>query len=110
MKPLKFVCVEIRSPRTDPNPEKSKTNNSGWRKGLFIVFEDYNGNRFDWMPCWDEINNITVQRQVIQDLNGELARLNNGSLLSLISLNQIAIKELAGELKNIYELLKKIRV
>jgi hypothetical protein len=70
---LKFKRVEIRKPKCDPHPEKSSTNNHEWRKGLFIIFEDYNGQEFDWMPKWDEIATIEESRVNIDDLNKILA-------------------------------------
>jgi hypothetical protein len=74
MKGIKFVRVEIRKPRTDPHPEKSTTNNSEWRKGLFIVFQDYNGNEFDWMPKWDDLISIDEAKKNIEELNKKLAK------------------------------------
>lgn len=55
LKPLKMTNIEIRSPRYDPHPEKSLTQNWKWRKGFFPIFE--NGN-YDWMPKFDEIDNM----------------------------------------------------
>ena len=74
MKPLKFKRVEIRKPRYDPHPESSKTNNSDWRVGLFVVFEDYHGNEYDYMPKWAEVNEIDNGRVAVEQQNKELAR------------------------------------
>ena len=74
MKPLKFKRVEIRRPRYDPNPHKSVTNNSGWRVGLFIVFEDYDGEEFDYMPKWKEVEELNKRRVEVEKVNKELAK------------------------------------
>lgn len=74
MKPITFVEIEIRQPRYDPNPEKSKTNNSAWRHGLFVIFKDYKGNIFDWMPKWDEIDNLKIMKDKVDYINSELAK------------------------------------
>lgn len=78
MIPIKFERVEIRKPRTDPNPHKSKTNNSAWRKGLFLVFRDYRGNTFDYMPKWCELELINDNKEVVESVNRELAKQNIG--------------------------------
>lgn len=74
MRPLKFIGVEIRAPRTDPNPEKSKTNNHFWRQGIFILFQDYKGNKFDYMPKWEEIEKINSMRDKVELINREMAK------------------------------------
>ena len=74
MKPLKFVRLEIRKPRYDPHPEKSTTNNSDWRLGLFVIFEDYQGNQFDWMPKWDEVVELRGFREVAEQVNKEVCK------------------------------------
>ena len=74
MNPIKFVRVEIRKPRYNPNPEKSNTNNSDWRKGLFIVFQDYKGEEYDYMPKWDELITILNSSKNIEELNSLLAK------------------------------------
>lgn len=50
---IKMTKIEIRPPRWDPHPEKSKTNNSAWRQGLFPIFND---GEFDWMPHFKDID------------------------------------------------------
>lgn len=79
MKPIKFKRVEIRKPKWDSNPAKSKTNNHGWRQGLFIIFEDYNGNEFDYMPRWDELDAIMWNKDQVEKINKELCVKNNGT-------------------------------
>lgn len=74
--PLKFKRVEIRKPRYDPHPEKSLTNNSEWRKGFFIIFEDYKGQEYDYMPKWEEIQTINNKKNEIELINKNLARCN----------------------------------
>lgn len=74
MKPLKIKRIEIRKPRYDPNPEKSKTDNHDWRVGLFLVFEDYNGNEYDYMPKWNELDLVNERKYRVEELNRELAR------------------------------------
>jgi len=74
MKPIRFVRVEVRAPKWDPNPEKSKTNNHLWRKGLFFVFRDYDGNEFDFMPRWDELELMRVSEPFIEEVNRCLAK------------------------------------
>ena len=76
IQPIIFKKVEIRKPRYDPHPEKSKTNNSAWRQGLFVVFEDYHGNTFDWMPRWDQLLAINEAREDVEEKNRVLARLH----------------------------------
>ena len=76
MKPIKFKRIEIRKPRYDPHPEKSTTNNSDWRMGLFIIFEDYNGIEFDYMPKWNEIEELIQKKGEIELINKQLARDN----------------------------------
>lgn len=78
MFPIKFKRIEIRKPRYDPHPEKSLTNNSNWRQGLFIVFEDYNGNEFDYMPKWGEIALINEKKIEVEILNKELCKKREG--------------------------------
>ncbi len=77
LKPIKFKRVEIRPPRYDPNPEKSKTNNSEWRQGFFVVFEDYNGEEYDYMPKWEHLAQMESGRKAIEELNSFLAREKN---------------------------------
>lgn len=74
MIPIKFKRIEIRKPRYDPHPEKSTTNNSEWRQGLFIVFENYQGQEMDWMPKWNELEQIKAGQKEIEDKNKQLAR------------------------------------
>lgn len=78
MIPLNFKKFEIRKPRYDPNPEKSKTNNSKWRVGLFIIFEDYQGNEYDYMPKWDECAELNRMKDIVEELNKDLARQHIG--------------------------------
>ena len=73
MQPIKFNNIEIRKPRYNPNPNKSKTNNTEWRMGLFIVFKDYNGNIYDYMPKWDEIELLIEKKKEIEKINKELS-------------------------------------
>jgi len=73
MIPLKFKRMEIRKPRYDPHPEKSTTNNSEWRQGLFLIFEDYSGNEFDYMPQWEELSTLPRMKELIEDINKNLA-------------------------------------
>jgi hypothetical protein len=77
MRPIKFKGIEVRTPRYDPHPEKSTTNNSAWRQGLFIIFEDYNGNVFDWMPKNSEIQIINYEKEKIESLNKKLCKENS---------------------------------
>ena len=74
MIPIKFKRIEIRKPRYDPHPEKSTTNNSAWRQGLFIIFENYNGVEMDWMPKWNELEEIKAGQKTIEDKNKDLCR------------------------------------
>lgn len=74
MKPVKFKRFEIRRPKWDPHPEKSTTNNSVWRQGLFLVFEDYEGNEFDYMPLWDDLELLNLKRQEVELINKKIAR------------------------------------
>lgn len=74
MKPIKFKDIEIRQPRWDPNPEKSKTDNSNWRQGIFIIFEDYKGNQYDYMPKWVEVEKIIEMREKVEHINSEKAK------------------------------------
>ena len=74
MMPLVFDKVEIRKPRYDPHPEKSETENSEWRQGLFVVFKDYEGNVFDWMPKWEELERLGRLRMDVERINKELAQ------------------------------------
>lgn len=83
MKPLKFVRLEIRKPRYDPHPEKSMTNNSKWRQGLFLIFEDYDGQEYDYMPKWDEIRRVNEGKDFIEEKNKELARIYNDTVHKL---------------------------
>jgi len=53
---IKMIRTEKRKPRWDPHPEKSKTDNSEWRLGFFVIFE---GGGFDWMPKNDEIDKFS---------------------------------------------------
>jgi hypothetical protein len=76
MKPLKFKRIEIRAPKWDPHPEKSTTNNHEWRKGLFIIFEDYSGNVFDYMPKWNELQTILKGKESVEAVNKKLCKEN----------------------------------
>ena len=75
-KPLKFKRVEIRAPKWDPHPEKTTTENWDWRVGLFIIFEDYEGNEFDWMPTWRELEKIVEGRDAVERKNKKLCKKN----------------------------------
>lgn len=74
MIPLKFKRFEIRKPRYNPNPQKSKTNNHNWRQGLFIIFEDYNGNEYDVMPTWAFADELNQFREKVENINKVLAQ------------------------------------
>lgn len=71
--PIKFKRIETRKPRWDSHPEKTLTQNWKWRQGLFIIFEDYDGNEFDWMPKDIEISEINQARVDVERLNQVLA-------------------------------------
>ena len=72
---LKFKRIDIRKPFFDPNPEKSKTNNHKWRRGLFIVFTD--GKEEWWyMPTWKEIEELNEEMKRVEMINSELAKAN----------------------------------
>lgn len=68
----KLVGVEVRDPKWDNHPERSKTNNQEYRKCLFVIFEDYEGNQFDWMPRWHELDLINKEKIKIENLNKDL--------------------------------------
>ena len=53
---IKMTDIEIRKPRWDPHPEKSKTQNWKWRQGLFPIFEN---GKYDWMPLFKDIDEMT---------------------------------------------------
>ena len=74
MKPIKFKRVEFRKPGWGFDPQKTKTDNEAWRKGLFVVFEDYNGQEFDWMPRWDQVVLITGAKESADIINSDLAK------------------------------------
>lgn len=73
MKPLKYVRCEIRKPRYDPHPDKSTTQNSEWRQGLFLIFEDYDGKEYDYMPTWKQLSEILDGRATVEKINQRLA-------------------------------------
>lgn len=73
MKPLIFKEVEIREPRWDNHPEKSTTDNKDWKQGMFVVFEDSDGNVFDWMPKWIELEKLFITRDNVEEINKNLA-------------------------------------
>jgi hypothetical protein len=52
---IEMTDIEIRAPRWDPHPEKSKTQNWGWRQGLFPIFEN---GKYDWMPKFGDIDTM----------------------------------------------------
>jgi len=52
---IKMTDVQIRSPRWDPHPEKSQTQNWEWRQGLFPVFEN---GEYDWMPLFKDLDEM----------------------------------------------------
>ena len=72
--PIKFKRIEIRTPKWDNNPNKSLTDNQKFRKCLFIIFEDYNGLEYDYMPKWNEIEQINREQGSIELLNKKLCR------------------------------------
>jgi len=72
MKPIKFKRIEIRKPKWDSNPQKTTTNNHEWRKGLFIIFEDYDGNEYDFMPKWVDLDEINKGKEEVEQLNKRL--------------------------------------
>lgn len=74
MKALRFKRIEIRKPRYDPRSESSNTNNSVWRLGLFIIFEDYNGVEYDYMPKWSEVQELQRKKVEVEEANKELAK------------------------------------
>ena len=80
MKPINFKRIEIRKPRWNNNPNE-ETKNTEYHKCLFIVFEDYDGVEYDYMPRWDELKSLQESKNYIEDLNKKLAKevLNNGN-------------------------------
>jgi hypothetical protein len=74
MIPVIFKRIEIREPKWDNNSNKSITNNQRYRKCLFIIFEDYNGNEYDYMPKWDEIDEFSKKKKEIDELNKSLLK------------------------------------
>jgi len=54
---INLTRFEIRKPRWDPHPEKSKTNNHEWRQGLFGIFDE---EKYDWMPKDVDIGEIVI--------------------------------------------------
>ncbi len=74
MTPIKFKRLELRRPRWDPNPKKSKTDNHDWRIGMFIIFEDYDGKEFDYMPTWKQLDDFNDYRKKAEERNKQLAR------------------------------------
>ena len=56
-KQIKMTRIDIRKPRWDPHPEKSKTKNWNWRQGLFPIFDN---GKYDWMPLFKEISQMNA--------------------------------------------------
>lgn len=106
MNPLKFKRVEIRPPRYDPHPEKSQTNNSDWRKGLFIIFEDRDGALYDYMPTWAEVSELNRQKGAIEDINGDLARLSRVDVAFQLEQLQTVVEELGKSFSELREYVK----
>ena len=86
MKPIKFKRIEVRKPRYNPHPEKSKTNNSDWRVGMFVIFEDYQGNEMDWMPRWDEVEKINEGGKEMDKLTVKFPTVLNVTAAGLFAL------------------------
>ena len=104
MKPLRFKRVEIRQPRASSHkPELTTTNNKDWKQGLFIVFEDYDNNLYDWMPCWKELGIIEQQKETIEDINSSLAKLSQSDAIGLINALQVSIVQLSKEFQDLKE-------
>jgi len=75
MKPMKFKRFEIRPPRWNNYNKPTVTDNGKWgNQGLFIVFEDYFGNEFDWMPKWNEIKELNDKKNEVEAINKKLCK------------------------------------
>jgi hypothetical protein len=76
-KTLRVVSVEFITPSYDPHPEKSTTNNYAWRKLLAVILRDNYGNTFDWIPRWNELEDINKKKFEIEQLNKDLLKQQN---------------------------------
>lgn len=75
-KPIIFSRIEYRQPKWGHKEEKTKTNNKDWKMGLFMIFEDYQGNEYDYMPKWKEIDELKKSQYEIEIINSFLASKN----------------------------------
>ena len=69
-----FIYVDrviFVTPKYDPNPNKSKTNNHKWRKCLIIEFRDRKGNLYSWMPTNIEVNDMVIAKAEVEEINKE---------------------------------------
>ena len=73
MKPIKFKSVDMHAPKWGHDESRTTTNNKDWKQGAFIVFEDYEGNEYEFMPKWADLmkmNNIAI---LTEQTNKQLA-------------------------------------
>lgn len=71
---LKVHSFDIVRPGFDLHPEKSTTDNTRWRQGLFVVFKDKNGDLFKWMPKWDEIDTLLQKKDEVEMVNRKICK------------------------------------
>jgi len=74
---IKFKKSEIKKPDFDPHPEKSTTNNHAWRVGLIVTFVDHFGNEFEYMPKWDNLEEINKKKSEVEAINKRLCFQHN---------------------------------
>ena len=65
--------ISIQKPDWDPHPEKSTTNNHEWRKCVIVEFPNCD---FKWIPTYKQIEDITKELILCEELNKVLCKEN----------------------------------
>jgi len=49
-------------------PKRESKHKPYW-KGLFIVLKDADGNLYEWMPAWEDLDDIMKKKKFIESYN-----------------------------------------
>lgn len=77
VKSIKFDRFIVDKPFFDNNPQRSTTNNVHYRKVLMMVFKDWQGKEYIFMPKWADVINLNTQSVEVELMNKRLYREQN---------------------------------
>ncbi len=106
MNVLLYDRIVIKTPDFDKHPEKSKTNNTDWRKCLFIIFKDFDGKEYSFMPKWSDIQQFNAQKDSIEKMNSDIAKYNSIDLARKLESSDIILREYAKHFQDLFEFKK----